>query len=78
MPNPDEDKGKKDVTPVELLIEENKKFRAEIDELKKQVAEYREFAVATTRRVISNEHKKEESGNKLDDIVANYKKGYER
>ena len=79
MPKEAEDKKKEDVTPAELLIEEVKKLRAELDETKKQVAEYKAFAVASTRRVISNEEsKKENSYDKLAEIVKEYKGRYER
>ena len=68
-----------DVTPADLLIEENKKIRAELEELKKEVAEYKAFAVASTRRVItSEESKKENSDDKLQEIVKEYKGRYER
>ena len=70
---------KQDVTPADLLIEENKKIRAELEELKKEVAEYKAFAVASTRRVITNEEsKKENSDDKLQEIVKEYKGRYER
>ena len=68
-----------DVTPADLLIEENKKIRAELEELKKEVAEYKAFTVASTRRVITNEEsKKENSDDKLQEIVKEYKGRYER
>ena len=67
------------VTPAALLIEENKKIRAELEELKKEVAEYKAFAVASTRRVITNdEGRKENSDDKLQEIVKEYKGRYER
>lgn len=73
------DAEKQEVTPADLLIEENKKIRAELEELKKEVAEYKAFAVASTRRVITNEEsKKENSHDKLDQIVKEYKGRYER
>ena len=78
MPTEDKDKEKQNVTPAELLLEEVKQLRAEVAELKKQNAEYKEFAVAATKRTISEEPVKEKSGDKLDEIVANYKKGDER
>lgn len=79
MPTDVEEKKEKDVTPAELLIEEVKKLRAELDETKKQVAEYKAFAVASTRRVINNEEsKKENSDDKLAEIVKEYKGRYER
>ena len=49
------------------------------EELKKEVAEYKAFAVASTRRVITNEEsKKENSDDKLQEIVKEYKGRYER
>lgn len=73
------DTEKQEVTPADLLLEENKKIRAELEELKKEVAEYKAFAVASTRRVITNEEsKKENSYDKLDQIVKEYKGRYER
>ena len=79
MPDNVNDNENQDVTPADLLIEENKKIRAELDELKKEVAEYKAFAVASTRRVITNEEsKKENSDDKLEEIVKEYKGRYER
>ena len=50
-----------------------------LEELKKEVAEYKAFAVASTRRVITNEEgKKENSDDKLQEIVKEYKGRYER
>lgn len=79
MPNNVNNTENQEVTPADLLIEENKKIRAELEELKKEVAEYKAFAVASTRRVITNEEsKKENSHDKLDQIVKEYKGRYER
>lgn len=79
MPTVVEDKKKEDVTPVDILIEDNKKMRAELEELKKEVAEYKKFAAAATRRVISDDSdKKEKSDDKLNEIVKEYKGRYER
>ena len=79
MPNNVNNTENQDVTPADLLIEENKKIRAELEELKKEVVEYKAFAVASTRRVITNEEsKKENSDDKLAEIVKEYKGRYER
>lgn len=76
MPQDDKDKEKEPDNPVSVILDEVKKLRAEVEELKKENTELREYAVESTRRVFDTNPKQENSDDKLEEIVEYYKKGY--
>lgn len=76
MPQDDKDKEKEPDNPVSVILDEVKKLRAEVEELKKENTELREYAVESTRRVFDTNPKQENSDDKLEEIVKYYKKGY--